>query len=158
MSVSQNGWVASPSPSVIHVERFRVPRIEPAIFLTVRREVAPILLNVARRYHRRVDELDNKLHDDGGYNYRTIAGSSVLSNHASGTAIDLNWSKYPRGQRRMTFRQREACRAIVDRFEVIRWGGDWPGAMIDEMHFEIAPGVSLTDVRRVVRKLGLKVS
>lgn len=158
MEVSHNGWRASPDPRAIHVQRYRVPRIEPVVYLSVRREVAPLLLNLAKRYHRRVDRLDNARHDDGGYNYRTIAGSASLSNHASGTAVDLNWSKYPRGTRNMTPEQVRECRAIVEHFRVVRWGGEWSGSSVDQMHFEIAPGVTLEQVRRVIEDLRLTVN
>jgi hypothetical protein len=155
---SHNGWIASPNPAEINVERFRVPDIRPRVYLAVRREVAPVLLNVAKRFHKRVDRLNNPVHDDGGYNYRTIAGSSFLSNHASGTAIDLNWSRYPMGRRNMNAEQRRECQKIVERYKVIRWGGAWAGSSVDEMHFEIAPGVSLNEVREVIGDLRLTVN
>lgn len=158
MERSHNGWPASPDPRAIHVERFRVPRIAPTVYLSVRREVAPLLLNLAKSYHRRVDRLDNPgTNDDGGYNYRRIAGSTSLSNHASGTAIDLNWRRYPMGTRNMTAAQRAECRELVKRYRVVRWGGEWSGSGVDEMHFEIAPGVSLAEVREVIEDLRLTV-
>lgn len=158
MERSHNGWPVSPNNSaLIHITRYRVPRIEPTIYLSVRREVAPILLNVAKSFHRKVDHLGNPRPDDGGYNPRKIPNTDIWSNHASGTAIDLNWSKYPMGVRNMTADQREACRWIVRHYRVIRWGGEWSGTGVDEMHFEIAPDVTLDDVLRVKRELGLTI-
>lgn len=155
MERSHNGWRVSPDPSEIWVHKFRVPEIHPDIYLSVRKGVAPVLLNVAADFHREVDNLGNARYDDGGYNYRMIPGTSIWSNHASGTAIDLNWSKFPMGVRRMTPRQVSACQGIVARYKVIRWGGDWPGTGVDQMHFEIAPGVTKHQVARVIRELGL---
>ena len=34
----------------------------------------------------------------GGYNPRNIAGTNVVSQHASGRAIDVNWNDNPRGR------------------------------------------------------------
>lgn len=155
MAVSHNGWKVSPDPSEIWVQKFRVPEIKPDIYLSIRKGVAPVLLNVAADFHRDVDPLNNGRYDDGGYNYRIIAGTSTWSNHASGTAIDLNWSKYPMGTRNMSLQQVARCRAIVKRYQVIRWGGDWDGDGVDQMHFEIAPGVSKIKLQRVIRELGL---
>lgn len=74
----------------------------------------------------------------GGYNPRSIAGSGTPSNHASATAIDLNWTQNPEHKRTMTAAERAACHAIVAQCGgVVRWGGDYSGADVDEMHWEI---------------------
>src|SRR5690606_27057234 len=79
--------------------------------------------------------------DDWGYAERPIRGSSVISNHASGTAIDLNATKHPLGASG-TFTSTQVTRIreilAVTRNHV-RWGGDYTGRK-DEMHFEINDG------------------
>lgn len=62
----------------------------------------------------------------GCYNHRYIAGTNRLSNHASGTAIDLNADT-------------EIPARMVKCFEDagFSWGGRWPEPDTDPMHFEI---------------------
>ncbi len=88
-----------------------------------------------------------------GYAPRKIrGGSDYWSNHASGTAIDLNAADFPQGTRRMTLSQIDACRAIVAQSGgAIRWGGDYGGStLVDQQHFEIA---SATACQRLAAKL-----
>ncbi|MCL1800417.1 MAG: M15 family metallopeptidase, partial [Promicromonosporaceae bacterium] len=78
-----------------------------------------------------------------GYSNKRIVGRPTLSNHASGTAIDLNASLHPAGQSN-TFspEQQREIRAILDDLNgVIRWGADY-SRYSDEMHFEINAGAS----------------
>lgn len=103
--------------------------------LTVAKEVAPLLLAVARDFDREVEGLVKG--QCGGYNPRKIAGSSSWSRHAIGCAIDLNWSKHPQGKRgTFTAAQQAAVKRIVARYKVIRWGGAY-STTVDEMHWEI---------------------
>lgn len=98
-------------------------------------DVATVLLYVAQRFHNEVEPLE-----DGqcwGYAKRVIAGTDAWSNHASGTAIDLNSVLHKQGFRN-TFNpmQRDAIRRIVkDCQGVVRWGGYFD--FVDEMHWEI---------------------
>lgn len=80
-----------------------------------------------------------------GWSYRKIAGSAKWSNHASGTAVDLNAPRHPAGKRgTFTKAQQEQIRLILAASHgVLRWGQLFK----DEMHFEIAPGVSAAKVR-----------
>jgi hypothetical protein len=65
-----------------------------------------------------------------------------MSNHASGTAMDLNATKHPLGVRH-TFtldQEREIRARLAGRYDgCIRWGGDYENRA-DEMHFEIDVG------------------
>lgn len=162
MAHSYNGWEASPKPDAINIQRFRVPIKDADIFLTCRAEVAPVLLNLAADFHKVVARLDNyKPTDDWGYAYRPPRGQNMdterLSCHASGTAIDLNATQFPMHVRRMTAKQRAAANALARKYQVITWGGSWSGNSVDEMHWEISRGVTLDDVRRVIRNLRLTV-
>jgi hypothetical protein len=79
--------------------------------------------------------LADKIHPDeyaGCYYPRFIAGSSTLSNHAFGLALDLNVPGNGRGT------VGEMDRGVVDAFKQFgfAWGGDW--GYTDPMHFEMA--------------------
>lgn len=153
MLESYNGWTCSPNPDEINIHRYLIPKSE-GVTLTMRQGVAVILANVASDFNKNVSKLKEPLLDDWGFAYRTVRGANVMSNHASGTAIDLNATNFPMGTRRMTRRQRRACRAIVAKYRVITWGGEWT-TRPDEMHFEISRGVTLEDIREISKKLGL---
>src|SRR5687767_14269420 len=95
MAASQNGWGAN-DRSV--VSRRTIPGTE--VGLTVRNGPAgDLLLEVASHFDRYVQDIDNARGalDDWGYAERPIRGARALSNHASGTAIDLNATKWPLG-------------------------------------------------------------
>lgn len=111
-----------------------------AVKLSVAREVAPLLIGLARDFDREVEELLPG--QCGGFNPRRIEGSKSWSGHAVGAAIDLNWLLHPMGKRN-TFpaAQRDRIAAILRRYsyrgvQLIRWGGTYKSRP-DDMHFEI---------------------
>lgn len=137
MVSSQNGFRAN-DRSVISTRTVPGTSVRLAV-----RNGAPgdLLLEVAARFHREVEAIDGTA-DDWGYAERNIRGSSTtLSNHASGTAIDLNATRHVLGRRgTFTAAQTARVRAIVGATGgVVRWGGDYTGRA-DEMHFEINDG------------------
>lgn len=138
MALSQNGWTAFTSTSG-NASRRQVPGTD--VWLTVHNGTAgDLLIWVAEQFDKRVESIDNGRGtiDDGAWNYRQISGSTALSNHASATAIDLNWSRHPLGAVG-TFNgaQVTAIRQIISETGgAIRWGGSYSGRK-DEMHFEI---------------------
>jgi hypothetical protein len=132
---SQNGWPASTDPAAIGVRAFTVPGS--SVSLKVKAgDVSTVLLYVASRFHDEVEPL--KQSTSAGYSYRTIGSSGVLSNHASGTAVDLNWGDHPQGRTgTFTAAQEAVIRDILlATGGVVRWGGDYR-TTVDEMHFEI---------------------
>jgi hypothetical protein len=140
---SYNGWSVGTPASAIGVGTYTVDGS--SVRLQVKSgDVATVLMYVAGRFNREVETLRSGY--CGGYEYRrNVNNPSVWSNHASGTAIDLNWSDHPNGSKG-TFTQSEvtAIRAILAFCgDVVYWGGDYRGTT-DEMHFEIdvAPGSS----------------
>jgi hypothetical protein len=60
-----------------------------------------------------------------------------LSNHSSGTAIDLNATKHPLGKAGTFPLEKVAMIQALAKKYGLRWGGDYRGRK-DEMHFEIA--------------------
>lgn len=106
-------------------------------------DVSVVLLWVANQFHQRVEPLEWP--GVWGYAERLIRGSSAtLSNHASGTAIDMNAPRHPLGVVG-TFSTAQV-RAIHDIVAftngAIRWGGDYIGRR-DEMHFEVNAGAAV---------------
>lgn len=85
----------------------------------------------------------------GTYNCRPVTGGSVLSSHAFGIAVDVNWDTNPYSRERLvTDMPRPMIDSIlairtVEEVSVWRWGGDWDGrpdtphSVYDAMHFEI---------------------
>jgi hypothetical protein len=74
--------------------------------------------------------------ESGGYNLRNIRGSSRLSQHAFGTAIDINAEENPMGG--TTSNLPADISAIAARFG-LNWGGNWRTRK-DPMHFEWGGG------------------
>lgn len=64
--------------------------------------------------------------------------SGALSNHASGTAIDLNATLHPQGKRgTFTPEQTQMIRTKLAEYQGrLVWGGDWDDSSVDEMHVE----------------------
>lgn len=135
---SQNGWAASRDPGQIGVTSWPIPNS--GVTLQLASRAGPVLSFLASEYNLRVEPLKPSI--CGGYSYRGIPGSASLSNHASGTAIDLNWSDHAYGlSGTFTSGQLAALRSILGRInangQIIRWGGDYRHSAKDEMHFEI---------------------
>jgi hypothetical protein len=115
--------------------------------------VAPLLIGFAKEFHELIEPIDEGALDDWGYAFRNIRGvTEKLSNHASGTAIDLNAPKHPLGAVG-TFPAEKVpmIRALAKKYG-LRWGGDYVNRK-DEMHFEI----DITPVRAaaLIVKLGI---
>ena len=151
MANSQNGWPASPSKGAIGIVDAKVPGTNINFPQGVKGgDVETVLMYVAHEFHENVEALR-----DGwcwGYNYRQIEGSTQLSNHASGTAIDLNAPNHPMGKSG-TFSDKKVgeIRKILSFCEgVVRWGGDYKTRK-DEMHFEINDDAAA--VKRIANKI-----
>jgi hypothetical protein len=148
---SQNGYPIDPARSLKTVPGTNVRLV------VADGPVGVVLLYIATAFDREVESIDTAAGgtpDDWGYAHRTIAGSSTFSNHASATAIDLNALAHVQG-RRGTFNGNRvaAIRRILSAAGgVVRWGGDYVGSSVDEMHFEI--NRPLPDVARVADKVG----
>jgi len=158
MPKSENGWevIKDQSDKTLTVVRLAKSDIP----LRLHKDAAKLLAYVAVRFDKEVSALKqgNKpgFQDEGGYSYRKIGNGPKWSNHASGSAIDLNWQKYPMFRRKMTKKQVAACEAIVADCEgLVRWGGHYKTA-VDQMHFEVAPKVTAADIKKFVTKKKIK--
>lgn len=142
--LSQNGWTALPFGSTALVD------LEWITGKVRRGDVATILDYVARRFNDEVERINRSW--SWGHNYRPIRGSTTMSNHASGTAIDLNAPAHPLNVAG-TFspKQVAAIQRILDDCDgVVRWGGNYAGRK-DEMHFGI--NADAARVRTLARKI-----
>jgi hypothetical protein len=123
--------------------------------LQVHPKTAAIFADLAARYHSAVEPL--VWPGCWGYALRPIKGSASYSNHASGTAIDLNAPAHPQGVaagKTFTAAQIAAVRELVARYHgVVTWGGEWRAPTVDGMHFEITDGTSVQAVDALAASL-----
>jgi len=136
---SQNGYVACDSSLI---GKFTIPGS--TITINLRKgDVSVVLLDFLSWHHKNIESLRQK--DTGGYNCRNIAGSTKLSNHASGTAADVRWQEHVQGKRNAGFSAAEVSKINTKLKEyggAIRWGNNYSGTP-DAMHFEINQGPAL---------------
>lgn len=168
MPTSINGWEVLDNPpwSDPRLETKPVPGV-PTRKLKMRKEVLPLFLALAKDYHDTIAPIDEGELDDWSYSYRDARYSSSWSDHASGTAVDLNAGK--EGWLGMTNyswwadpKRHKAAQAIKARYEVVMWGGSkdfggdyYNGSTVDWMHWAIKPGVTIEQVQSVISKLGI---
>lgn len=152
MAKSQNGWAASPS-----LETRVIKPVKGVSFRIVDNpDVATVFMYLIQQFHKRVEDItDQKQHDDWGFAYRANRNSpNDLSNHSSGTAVDLDATEHPNGVptgRTFTNKQISEIHKILHELGgVVRWGGDYTHT-IDAMHFEI--NASAKHVKAVANKL-----
>lgn len=144
---SQNGWP-------VHVNQSKLVPLSYVTGRVASGDVHTILAHFCAWFDAHVEPI-TKGHS-WGYAYRAIRGqSSGYSNHASGTAIDLNAPKHPLGASgTFTAAQAAAIRKQLERYDgALRWGGDYSGRK-DEMHFEI--NCNAAKLRQVVKSLTAK--
>jgi hypothetical protein len=137
MTRSQNGW-----PVLLPAET-QVWSINdgPVHFRLAKGDAGFVLAHFALWFAEEVERIQGDTWDDWGYAVRPIRGvADVVSNHASGTALDINAQAHPLGVRH-TFTDRQVwdlTQRLRRRYGgLIRWGGTYQ-RRADEMHFEIA--------------------
>jgi hypothetical protein len=150
---SQNGWPASKDPADLKIMTYHVPGSK--VTLRCSEAVAPLLVGFAAEFHKLIEPLDEGK-DDWGYCFRMVRGSEdSLSNHSSGTALDLNASKHALGKVG-TFEAGKVpmIQALAKKYG-LRWGGDYKNRK-DEMHFEV--NLTPEQAEKLITKLGLEKS
>lgn len=148
---SQNGWPASPNKRDIGVGYFAVNGVE-FVGGVKGGDVATVFTYVLTRFAAEVEAFI--VPGCWGWAYRDVRGATSLSNHASGTAVDVNAPLHPLGSMStFTPAQRQRIRSIVTACAgVVRWGGDYSGRK-DEMHFEIVGDVTaVANLATAIRK------
>ena len=152
MLLSSNGWVASKDPAAIDVKSYTVPGTK--LKIRCAEQVAPLLTTFCAEFNQHIEPIEGGVFDDWSYAFRQVRGSTTaLSNHSSGTAVDLNATKHPLGHAgTFTPMQTVLIRALAKKYG-IKWGGDYVGRK-DEMHFEI--DLTPAKAAALIVKLGLK--
>jgi hypothetical protein len=151
---SINGWPVLPRGD----RRLATKQIPGTrIRITARREVLPYLVGLAVDYADTIAPLIPG--EVGAYNYRPSRVTKAWSNHASATAIDINFSH--EGAQRLVNkkwwqRRRTALDALKKKYKLMGWGGDWSDRYYDPMHWELKRGTSVAQVEREIRRLGLE--
>lgn len=136
---TQNGWPVLDGGSQDLYE-WVIPARGGHFSLRLRRGAAGFILAVwALWFSETVQRVLGPVLDDWAWAVaKAIPGTTEFSNHASGTAVDLNATAHPWGKAgTFTAVQVAAIHAKLRRFHgVIRWGGDYMHK-VDEMHWEI---------------------
>ena len=133
---SYNGWIASKDATEIQI--VSVPIEGTKVKVRCAEAVAYLIAGFCKEFNELIEPIEGGALDDWGYCFRMVRGSTAkLSNHSSGTAIDLNATKHPLGKVG-TFPAEKVpmIRALAKKYGMI-WGGDFKSRP-DEMHFEIA--------------------
>lgn len=139
MQYSQNGWPALTSSSRL-LHKWVIPGTN-RYFVLRNGSAGFILAHFILWFHEKIEKLNapGEVWDEWAYAYRNVRGTNYsVSNHASGTAVDLNATKHPLGVSGTFPRLKRArihVRLTLYR-NCIRWGGDYTRRK-DEMHFEI---------------------
>lgn len=151
MQTSYNGWPASKDPDEIRITSYKVEGTN--LKLRCAEGCGPLIAAFAAEFHALIEPIDGGALDDWGYCYRMVRGTTdKLSNHSSGTAIDLNASKHALGLVG-TFPNEKVpmIRALAKKYGLV-WGGDYQHRK-DEMHFEVA--ITPEKAKQLITKLGL---
>ena len=148
---SPNGWPASEDRKTIGIKSFAIPGTK--LKIACAKDVAPILVAFCQDFHGWVEPIDQGQLDDWGFAFRMTRGSDkVLSNHSSGTAVDLNALKHPLGKSNtFTKQQTNTIQLLIVKYG-LSWGGNYKRRK-DEMHFEIA--LTQEQVIDKIKQLGL---
>ena len=149
---SPNGWPASEDRKAIGIQSFAIPGT--SLKIACAKDVAPILVAFCQDFHGWVEPIDEGQLDDWSFCFRMTRGSDkVLSNHSSGTAVDLNALKHPLGKSNtFTKQQTNTIQLLIVKYS-LSWGGNYKRRK-DEMHFEIA--LDKAKVQNKIKELGLK--
>ena len=152
METSYNGYPASKDPAAINIKSYPVKGTDRK--LRCAESVGPLLAAFAAEFHELIEPIDNGGLDDWGYAFRMVRGTTdKLSNHSSGTAIDLNATRHALGKVG-TFPAEKVpmIRALAKKYG-LKWGGDYVNRK-DEMHFEVE--VSAAKAKALIVSLGLE--
>jgi hypothetical protein len=140
---SQNGWVANDRS---RIKVWTIPGTTIRLSLE-KNDGGFVLTHFLEWFAKVIEPIDLGRPDDWGYAERNIVGGKDVSNHASGTAFDVNSLKHPLGAIN-TFdpRQRAMIRNKLLYYDgCIRWGGDY-NTRKDDMHFEINRSPLITSI------------
>ncbi|MBF6483850.1 M15 family metallopeptidase [Nocardia otitidiscaviarum] len=134
--ITENGWPQIPASML---DRGPIPGTRAVVELRAG-DVSTVLKGWAAWYHRNVEPVDAGRRDEWGW---SPTNSVWNSNHLSGTAIDINATRYPWKHYTMPADKVAKVRHGLDLFEgTVFWGRDWGqmNSWPDEMHYQINCG------------------
>lgn len=151
MQTSYNGWPASKDPAEIGIKSYPIRGTD--IKIKAAAGCGPLLAEFAAQFHLLIEPIDTGGLDDWGYCYRMVRGTTdKLSNHSSGTALDLNSTNHALGKIGTFPAEKVPMIQALARKYGLTWGGDYRGRK-DEMHFEIH--LNAEQASKLIAKLGL---
>ena len=152
MAQSQNGWPAIGSAKYPPLHKWRIPTRNGIREVPLRRGSAGFLLcHFAMWWDDSIERVVGGVYDDWGWAYRDIRGYETVSNHASGTALDINATQHPLGTHTLTAAERAKIKRRMTFFSGTLRHGAFYNGRVDEMHVEI--NAPLAQVERKARKL-----
>ena len=160
MTTSINGWPILPAGNPM-LKTELIPGT--TMRLTMHKTVLPLFLALAHDYKNLVHAL--RVGECGAYSYRQAKAAAAWSDHASGTAVDLNWNHEGAagphgGMATMTPAQITACAHLKTFYRIVIWGGDKARggdygnpAYWDPMHYAIRPGITPAQAAATIKAL-----
>jgi len=161
VTISLNGWTAMSNSSDLRLKWQPIPGTSRKVL--TRKVAGPLFGAFCADWQRLMParlKLSNPSCPVDGWEYRDprLATGNRLSNHASGSAVDLAYQVLLADQKtHMTDAEKKVMEKILDTYvladgrRIFRWGGYWQA--VDEMHTEIAPGMTTSNVREVIKRL-----
>lgn len=157
---SIHGWDVIPDMNDSRLRLFQVPGVA-GRRMRLRRDVGGYLVAFAARYHEKVMPLNEGTYDDWAWApVRKGRASSKISDHCAGVAMDLNASQEGRQGRGMSWWVKHPIkyarmRRMLRRWRLLEWGGNYRN-FIDPMHVTFKYGVTVADVQREMKRMGIK--
>lgn len=172
MATTLNGWPAITSSASNQLRTIKIPGTSRHI--TVQKDAAPLFASFFADWQREMpSRLSLNPGPTDGYNYRPSRFSSGLSNHSSGTAVDVLYSSVLKadGQGHMTANEKTILDRILSRYvttdghRVLANGEWWDVPHRDGMHTELSQSwdrgarrnTNLADVHNVIKRLNIDV-
>lgn len=138
MALAQNGWTAITSASSPLLHDWRIPCKGGVRTVPLHQGSAGFLLcHFAMWWDDTIDPVLPGIMDEWGWWFKYIAGSNVVSNHAPGTALDIDAAQFPRGRYNLTAKQRSLIARRMTFFSGTLAHGAFYHTTVDEMHVEI---------------------
>lgn len=168
MNNSLNGWPAITNATSDKLRTITIPGTKRKI--TVQKDCAPLFAAYLSDWQRQMPaRLKLDPGPTAGWNYRQARSGAGLSNHSSGTAVDVLWTTVLPADNKphMTDYEKAILNDILSRYVTddghrVLANGEWWDAA-DGMHTEISQGwdrgckrnTTLADVHNVINRLGI---